>query len=159
MILRARPQATLVALDLFSNAFEAHFGQGEAPQERLLANLKFAGVDGRATVQAADMRQLPFGTGEFDAVVSSYAIDHLSREGINQALSEAARVLKPGGDFLLMVLARDMCTRFAFGPLLMHSNIRGPAWWSEHVRAAGFDVIEQGTRPVTLYVLARRSST
>jgi len=40
MVLESRPQATLVALDLFADSFEQHFGRGESPQQRLLANLK-----------------------------------------------------------------------------------------------------------------------
>jgi SAM-dependent methyltransferase len=44
MVLQARPQATLVALDLFGDSFEKHFGRSENPQQRLLANLKAAGV-------------------------------------------------------------------------------------------------------------------
>ena len=42
------------------------------------------------------MRELPFGNAEFDAVVSSYAIDHLRRAERPKAIAEIARVLKPG---------------------------------------------------------------
>lgn len=156
MVLEARPAATVVALDLFTESFERHFGPGEAPQQRLLANLRAAGVDDRATIQAGDMRQLPFDAAEFDALVSAYAIDHVGRQGAEQALSEAARVVKPGGDFLLMVVANDSWAQFAFGPLLMHGGPRGADWWSEQVRAAGFQIIEEGTQPATIYLLARR---
>src|SRR6266851_2109421 len=47
MVLQSRPQATLVALDLFGESFQQHFGRGQTPQDRLLANLKAAGVDQR----------------------------------------------------------------------------------------------------------------
>ena len=157
MVLEARPQATLVALDLFADSFEQHFGRGESPQERLLANLKAAGVERRATIKAGDMRQLPFEPAVFDAVVSAYAIDHVNRQGIKQSLSEAGRVIKPGGDFLLILIGKEPWLQFAFGPLLMHSGTRGPAWWTERLQEAGFQVLEEGTRPGTLYLLARRS--
>jgi SAM-dependent methyltransferase len=156
MVLTARPKATLVALDLFGKSFEQHFGPGEDPQQRLLANLKAAGVEQRATIKAADMRQLPFEAAEFDAIVSAYAIDHLNRDGIKQALAEAARVLKPGGDFLLMLIGDEPWGRFTFGPLIMHGGPRGAAWWTDRAQEAGFQVAEQGTRPITLYLLARR---
>lgn len=156
MVLKARPQASLVALDLFADSFESHFGHSESPQQRLLANLKAAGVDGRATIETADMRKLPFQPASFDALVSTYAIDHLNREGIGQSLTEAARVLKPGGDFLLMVIANESWAKFAFGPLLSHGGTRGPQWWSSRLRDAGFQVLEEGTQPMTLYLLARR---
>jgi ubiquinone/menaquinone biosynthesis C-methylase UbiE len=156
MALAARPQATLVALDLFGQSFEHHFGPGQSPQERLMGNLKAAGVDKRATIQTADMRKLPFDNASFDAIISAYAIDHLNRDGINQALTEANRVLKPGGDFLLMLVSNDRWVRFAFGPLLSHGGTRGAAWWTERVKAAGFQVVEQGQPPATLYFLAKR---
>ena len=157
MVLESRPQTTLVAVDLFGQSFEQHFGRSESPQQRLLANLKAAGVEQRATIETADMRKLPFENAAFEAVVSAYAMDHLNRQGSDQALAEAARVLKPGGDFLLMVIANEPWAKFAFGPMLSHGGTRGSAWWTGHVQAAGFQVLEEGTRPLTLYVLARRS--
>jgi ubiquinone/menaquinone biosynthesis C-methylase UbiE len=156
MVLSSRPQATLVASDLFGDSFEAHFGPGESPQERLLRNLKAAGVDQRASIVTADMRKLSFEAGSFDAIVSSYAVDHLNREGVDQALTEAARVLKPGGEFLLMLVANDRWVKFAFGPLLSHGGTRGPAWWAARIKEAGFQVVEEGTSPATLYFLLRR---
>ena len=52
---------------------------GQTGQERLLSNLKAAGVEQRATIQTGDMRKLPFEAATFDAVVSTYAVDHLGR--------------------------------------------------------------------------------
>jgi ubiquinone/menaquinone biosynthesis C-methylase UbiE len=158
MILKARPEATLVASDLFAESFKQHFGASDMPQQRLFANLKAAGVDRRANIETADMRKLPFQSASFDAVVSAYAMDHVNRQGTDQALAEAARVLKPGGDFLLMVIANEKWARFAFGPLLSHGGTRGGQWWTVHVANAGFEVLEQGTRPLTFYVLARRAA-
>ena len=156
MVLAARPQATLVASDLFGQSFEEHFGPGQSPQERLLANLKLAGVYNRATIETADMRQLPFPSASFDAVVSAYAVDHVNREGSAKALTEAFRVVKPGGDFLLILISNDRWAKFAYGPMLTHGGTRGAAWWTARLQEAGFQVLEQGTQPVTLYLLARR---
>lgn len=156
MVLASRPHATLVALDLFAESFRQHFGPSQTPQQKLLANLEAAGVEKRATVVTADMRKLPFEPAAFDAIVSAYAIDHLNRKGIDQSLAEAARVVKPGGDFLLILIANDPWVKFTFGPMLMHSGTRGAAWWSARLHEAGFQVLEEGTQPVTLYLLARR---
>ncbi len=156
MVLGARPQATLVALDLFGESFDRHFGRGESPQQRLLRNLKAAGVDQRATIETSDMRKLPFEAASFDAIVSAYAVDHLGRDGIKQALDEAARVVKPGGEFLLILVSNDKWAKFLFGPILSHGGTRGPEWWRARVRDAGFQVVEEGTEPVTRYFLLRR---
>jgi SAM-dependent methyltransferase len=156
MVLEARPRTTVVAVDLFAESYEHHFGSRQTGRERLISNLKAAGVAHRAAVETGDMRKLPVETASFDGVVSTYAIDHLNREGIDLSLREAYRALKPGGDFLLMVVAKDLWLKFAFGPLLFHSGTRSPEWWAGRLQQSGFDVLEQGSRPATLYFLARK---
>ncbi|MFN7926110.1 MAG: class I SAM-dependent methyltransferase [Bryobacteraceae bacterium] len=156
MVLEARPRATLVALDQFGHSFEQHFGPSPDPQKRLRDNLAAVGLDQRASIVSADMRKLPFEPASFDAIVSAYAVDHLGRDGAAQALGEAARVVKPGGEFLLILVHNDGWTRFAFGPLLSHGGLRGAGWWRGELEKAGFQVAEEGTRPATLFFLARR---
>jgi ubiquinone/menaquinone biosynthesis C-methylase UbiE len=156
MVLQARPNTTLVALDLFAESYDQHFGKGLKPQDRLAANLRYAGFEKRASIETADMRKLPFEPASFDGVVSAYAIDHLPRLGSRQALAEAERVLKPGGDFLLMLIYDDPWARFAFGPLVAHGGPRGDAWWSRQLSETGFRIVETGHRPLTLYFLARK---
>jgi ubiquinone/menaquinone biosynthesis C-methylase UbiE len=165
MVLEARPQATVVALDLFGESYEEHFGkpaggastvdQGRAA---LIRNLRAAGVEQRATVQAGDMRHMPLEAGTFDAIVSAYAIDHLNRTGITEALGEANRVLKPGGQFLLMVIAKDGWLNYTFGRLLMHAHMVAADFWAQKLRAAGFEILEEGTQPATKYILARKTA-
>jgi ubiquinone/menaquinone biosynthesis C-methylase UbiE len=156
MVLEARPKTTVVGLDLFTESYEEHFGKGFSGQEKLLANLRAAGLESRATIQAGDMRKLPFENATFDGIVSSYAIDHLGHDGINDALHEASRVLKPGGEFLMMVIAKDRWLTYTFGPLLMHARMRASSTWPMLLKDAGFDMVEEGTRPATLYYVARK---
>ena len=155
MVLKSRPGVTLVASDLFGESFDQHFGHSDTPQQRLLANLKAAGVDQRATIETADMRKLPFPNASFDAIVSAYAMDHLNRNGIGQALSESARVIKPDGEFLLILVAKEPWVEFAL-PIMLHANLHGPSWWIERLQQSGFQVLEHGTRPATLYLLSRK---
>lgn len=154
MVLEAKPETTVVAVDLFADEYVHHFG--DIGNLRIVANLEEAGMQNRATVKTADMRELPFADGEFDGVVSAYAIDHLNTEGIRKSLKEAARVAKPGSDFLLMVVDKDLYLQLAFGPLMMHGGTRSAARWNELLREAGFAVIEQGKQPATYYFLARK---
>jgi len=65
-------------------------------------------------------------------------------------------VLKPGGQFLLIVISRDRWLTFTFGPLLMHMRSAGPDFWQNELRTAGFDVREDGRQPGTVFVLARK---
>lgn len=56
-----------------------------------MANLKAAGVEQRATIATAGMRKLPFENASFDAVVTSYAIDHRLRRQPAGALRDCSR--------------------------------------------------------------------
>jgi hypothetical protein len=90
----------MVASDLFGTSFTQHFGPGQRPQDRLLANLKAAGVDGRATIETADMLKLPFEDHAFDAPRERVTRWTISAEtGSRTALSEAHRVLEAGRRF------------------------------------------------------------
>ncbi|MCX6605217.1 MAG: class I SAM-dependent methyltransferase [Acidobacteria bacterium] len=160
MVLEARPQATLVALDLFGEEYDHHFGASQDSQmvgrARLLSNFRAANVESRATIVAGDMRQMPLEPASFDAIVSSYAIDHLNSKGIQQSLAEANRVLKPNGEFLLMVISKDAWMNFTWGPVFFHGGTRPATRWTQLLNEANFDVPEQGTKPATLYFLARK---
>ena len=149
MVLTDRPKATLVASDLFGTSFSQHFGPGDRPQDRLLANLKAAGVAERATIETADMLKLPFADGAFDGIVSVYAMDHLGRNGARTALAEAHRVLKPGAissSFSSPTIGGRSWPSVRCCP---HGGTYGPEWWRDAAAKAGFDVREEGTRPVT----------
>jgi SAM-dependent methyltransferase len=151
MVLNSRPQVTLVALDNFSATYIKGHGA-----EKTRANFRAAGFEGRATVETGDMRQLTFPDATFDAIVSAYAIDHLDRDDIPKTLAEAARVLRPGGEFLLELMYPDKWMKFAWGPMLLHgaSADRMKVAWQSRLEAAGFKVLEVGTAPITLYLRA-----
>ncbi len=163
MILEARPRATVVALDSFGESYVEHFGKAagggqvvDQGRTRLLENLSAAGVEQRAIILPGDMRQMPVESASFDGVVSSYAIDHLGRDGRSKALSEAMRALKPGGQFLLMVIDKDVWFNLAWGPLMLHHGLPGHERWAGFLRDAGFQITESGRHPATLYFLARK---
>ncbi len=70
--------------------------------EATLANIRSEGVEGRATVQTADMQKLPFADNSFDVVVSRAAIHNLYKpEERSRALAEITRVVKVGGRILI----------------------------------------------------------
>ena len=155
MVLLARSGAKVVALDNFS----ATYIDGHGP-EKLHRNARAAGVDDRLEVVTGDMRSMPLETGSFDAAVSAFAIDHLSSDGAAKALAEVARVLRPDGEFMLMIIHGDGWARLAY-PLVHRHMYYGRRSaldrWSARLSAAGFDIVEHGTPPMTLYFLCRKA--
>jgi SAM-dependent methyltransferase len=150
-VLLARPHATAIGVDIYSG----YWGIDENTPERFMRNARIAGVADRADARVGDMRKLPFADGQFDAVVSSYAIDHLRRAERPQAIAEVARVLKPGGEFLLMIIKVDWRT-WLVSPLLAHHPSQNPEPWRALLQEHGFTVEEEGTPFTTLYFLAKK---
>ena len=148
-VLLARPRTTAVGVDIYTG----YWGIDANTPERFMTNARMAGVADRAVARVGDMRQLPFGDGEFDAVVSSYAIDHLRRAERPKALAEVARVLKPGGEFLLLLVHVDWTT-WLVSPVLAHHPSQTPESWRTVLRDSGFTIQEDGIRFGTLYFLA-----
>jgi SAM-dependent methyltransferase len=154
MVLLARPAATVTALDIFG----AEYGIGSNTPDRLLANARAAGAEGRLDVRVGDMRAMPFDAATFDGAVSAFAIDHLSRPDAERTFAEMARVLKPGGEFLLLVINQDAWIRTALPFFVHHGYFGGRAYpdrWRAQLEAAGLSVAEEGTQPGTLYFLAK----
>jgi SAM-dependent methyltransferase len=155
MVLLKRPEARVVALDLFKEGY----GIDSNGPDRLRANARAAGAERRLEIKEGDLRELPFEAGSFDAAVSSFAIDHLGKKGSQQSLAEMARVLRPGGQFLLMVLNTDGYVKFAYPLIHVHlyyGHGGSSERWRTALMAAGFDVVEQGTQPATMYFLAEK---
>ncbi len=154
MVLLARPQATVTALDIFGT----EYGIGGNSPDRLRANARAAGAESRLEVQVGDMRAMPFPPATFDAAVSAFAIDHLSRADVERTLAGMARVIRPGGEFLLLVINQDGWIRGSLPFLVHHGYFGGKAnadRWRAQIEDAGFTMVEQGTRPGTLYYLAQ----
>ena len=61
------------------------------------------GVAERVELHTGDMRVLPFADDSFDLVLSSLAVHNISgRAGREKAISEAVRVLRPGGRLMIV---------------------------------------------------------
>lgn len=94
-----------------------------------------------ATPEAAwvqgDGTSLPFPAGAFDRVFSFGSLEHFP--DVPRGLSEAFRVLKPGGRAVVVVPNFYVRTE---QPLEFRSTRRG---WERVIRAAGFDVIDVRT--------------
>lgn len=152
-LLLARPRARVTAVD----RYEGYFGIDDNTADRLMRNAATAGVGDRVEVRVSDMRQLPFASATFDAAMSVAAIDHLAWPDIEQTLRETARVLKPGGQLLVVSLNSDVWVRVAIPPAIHGTGFWGSRQvvqrWRDAFAKTGFDVSEMGTAPATLYWL------
>ena len=90
---RRLPAGRAVGVDVWRRRDQT--GNTRAAAER---NAALEGVGDRVGFVDADARDLPFPAGSFDVVVSSLAIHNIAGAGgRSHALTEAVRVLRPGG--------------------------------------------------------------
>lgn len=75
-----------------------------SPRMLSLARAQLEADQVRASLARANLLTLPFRTGQFDAVVSTFVVDLLSDEELPVALAELTRVLSPGGRLVLGVM-------------------------------------------------------
>jgi ubiquinone/menaquinone biosynthesis C-methylase UbiE len=73
---------------------------------RAKAHTQLAGLEARATFKQADAQRIPVPDRSFDLVVSSFSLHHW--DDPVAVLNEVARILRPGGSFLIRDLRRDL---------------------------------------------------
>jgi ubiquinone/menaquinone biosynthesis C-methylase UbiE len=89
-----------VGVDLW-RTIDQSGNSAEATQRNAVAE----GVADRVELHTGDMMALPFDDDSFDVVLSSLAIHNISgRAGRERAISEAVRVLRPGGRLMIVDL-------------------------------------------------------
>lgn len=148
----AADDVTVTAVDIY----RGYYGIDDNTPERFMRNARIAGVADRAEAKVGDARELPLETGAYDGAISLAAIDHIRRAEILKALAEAAGVLKPRGEFLLMVVNVDHWAMFASPHAIGHHPRADATRWRAMLDSAGFEIVEEGTRPAVLYFLTRK---
>lgn len=125
---------------------------GIDPSEALLNRARLAARDAAFDVELveANAETLPFDTGDFDSVISTWTL--CSIPGVETALGEMRRVLKPGGRLVFVEHGRS-----ADAGVRRWQDRLNPAWRciaggcninrdiSALIRDAGFDITEQDT--------------
>lgn len=121
----------VTGLDLWRSRDQSHNGLAVAQK-----NLDYLGVADRATLVTGNMVKLSFADNSFDAVTTSFALHNISSfKQRDQAVQEAIRVLKPGGQ-LLIIDTGHHATQYRDGLRAGHVEIvtsRGlgiNGWWS-----------------------------
>lgn len=114
---RRLPAGCAVGVDLWRSVDQS--GNSEEVTAR---NAAAEGVAGQVELHTADMTALPFPDASFDLVLSSLAIHNIpGAEGRQQAVDEAARVLRPGGQLVLV----DIQHAPAYAARLTHRGMTG----------------------------------
>jgi ubiquinone/menaquinone biosynthesis C-methylase UbiE len=126
----------ITAFDLFNSDYID--GGGNTLLEK---NLKLAGISGQVEIVQGDITNTSFKEGTFDAVVSSFMIDHLGDQKLN-AMKEINRILKPGGRMLMIVLTP---TLGSFSILnILSFMLTSKKQWKKLFVKTGFELIEDG---------------
>ena len=116
-----------VGVDLWRTVDQSG-NSAEATQRNAIA----VGVADRVELHTGDMTALPFEDSSFEVVVSSLAIHNISgRAGREKAISEAVRVLRPGGRLLILDVRGTRQYQAQLAKLGMCDVARrGLGWWS-----------------------------
>jgi ubiquinone/menaquinone biosynthesis C-methylase UbiE len=115
-----------VGVDLWKS-FDQSGNSSEATQRNAVAE----GVADRVELRTGDLRSLPFEDNSFDVIVSNFAIHNISvRDGRDKAISEAVRVLRPGGRLLIVDVRgtgrhQEQLTKLGMRDVTR----RGLRWW------------------------------
>src|SRR5215813_13154486 len=120
-----------VGVDLWRKVDQSG-NSAEATQRNAVAE----GVADRVELHTGDMRALRFEDNGFDVVLSNFAIHNISgRAGREKAISEAVRVLRPGGRLLIVDVRATRQYQTQLARLGMHDVARrGLGWWFQPAR-------------------------
>jgi arsenite methyltransferase len=116
-----------VGVDLWRTVDQSG-NSAEATQRNAVAE----GVADRVELHTGNMTALPFEDNSFDVIVSSLAIHNISgRAGRDKAISEAVRVLRPGGRLLILDVRGTGHYQAELAKLDMNDVARRRlGWWS-----------------------------
>jgi ubiquinone/menaquinone biosynthesis C-methylase UbiE len=102
-----------------------------------------AGLSDRIELQVARATHLPFEDGAFDVVLTSHVLKHLDDEALLASFREVARVLRPGGRFLLWEFDKSPRSALLFWSARLSGlpppfQLRTSAEFSRTLRSTGF---------------------
>jgi SAM-dependent methyltransferase len=126
----------ITAFDLFDSDYID--GGGNTLLEK---NLKLMGLSEQVEVVQGDITGTAYPDGTFDAVVSSFMIDHLGDQKLN-AMKEINRILKPQGRMLMIVLTPGLSS-FAILNVLSFM-LTSKKTWRKLFNDSAFKLLEEG---------------
>ena len=130
------PEAKITSFDRFDAEYIESGGT-----ELLRRNIKIANIEDLVTIEKGDITNTQFADATFDAIVSSFMIDHL-RNGKQKALQESYRILKPGGKFLMVIIVPGYSS-FAIANFLS-LFLTSRKTWKKWIEQSGFTMVDDG---------------
>jgi ubiquinone/menaquinone biosynthesis C-methylase UbiE len=105
-----------------------------------------AGLRDRIELQVSPATRLPFEDGAFDVVLTSHVLKHLDDEALLASFHEVARVLRPGGRFLLWEFDKSPRSALLFWSARISGlpppfQLRTGAEFSRVLRLTGFHAV------------------
>jgi ubiquinone/menaquinone biosynthesis C-methylase UbiE len=102
-----------------------------------------AGLRDRIGLQVAPATRLPFEDGAFDLVLTSHVLKHLDDDALLSSFREVARVLRPGGRFLVWEFEKRPQSALLFWSARLTGlpppfQLRTMAEFSQALRLTGF---------------------
>jgi len=134
---RAQPRASVI-------------GSDPDPLALRRAQRKAAGLSG-IRFERGYAQRLPYADGEFDRVLSSMMLHHLSNDAKKAAAAEVFRVLRPGGRLHLVDMGGDMTPHDGLAARLVLRSSHAAGNLGDTIprllRTTGFDCTEVATQP------------
>ncbi len=102
-----------------------------------------SGLQDRISLRVALATRLPFEDGAFDVVLTSHVLKHLDDEALMVSFREVARVLRPGGRFLLWEFEKSPRSALLFWSARLSGlpppfQLRTRGEFSRALRSTGF---------------------
>jgi SAM-dependent methyltransferase len=116
-------------------------------------NIKKAGIENRVQVVKGDITKTNFPDNHFDAVISTFMIDHLGNQKL-KCLKEINRILKPGGCLLMIVIVPNL-TSFAIANVFSFF-LSSKKRWKGYFKKSNFKLIEDADINGAAYFLIEK---
>lgn len=135
-------------------AYEDGHSGDEAVRTAMLANnLKLAGIEQHVEQQVGSLAVLPFPDASFDLVVSANVLDHRGGDRLT-LLGEVRRVLRPGGQLLLIVRVPGTAMLGAINVFALLLTTR--TTWKRLAAEARFQAADEGEINHAWFLVLRR---
>ena len=128
-LVETNPRGITFGLDLSPNM---------AARAQSRARRNFPGS--QAHCGAVDVRHMPFPDASFDAVMCCYLLELLDEADIRLTLREVSRVLRPGGNFSLILIGQNL---ELFNRVYGVAGRLVPAFWGRQVEQAAPGMAEE----------------